>query len=52
MKEVTVNARFEVFSAVKIQVGVFWFVMPCSGRVGYHIILYDFQPMTGSSSFL
>jgi hypothetical protein len=29
-----VNARFEVFTAVKIQVEVFWFVTPCD-VVGY-----------------
>jgi hypothetical protein len=30
------DARSEVFTAVKIQVEVFWFVMPCSDMVGYH----------------
>jgi hypothetical protein len=29
------NTRFEVFRAVKIQVEVFWAVMPCSVVVGY-----------------
>jgi hypothetical protein len=29
------NAKSEVFTAVKIQVDVFWFVTPCSVVVGY-----------------
>jgi hypothetical protein len=28
-------ARFEVFTAMKIQVMFFWIVMPCSGMVEY-----------------
>jgi hypothetical protein len=28
-------ARLEVFTAMKIQIEVFWFVMPCSDVVGY-----------------
>jgi len=28
------NVRFEVFMAMKIQVGVFWVVTPCSDVVG------------------
>jgi hypothetical protein len=28
-------ARFEVFTAAKIQVEVFWIVMPCRVAVGY-----------------
>jgi hypothetical protein len=30
------DARFKVFTAVKIQVKVFWVVMPHSVAVGYH----------------
>jgi hypothetical protein len=29
------DARFEVFTVVKIQIKVFWIVMPCSFVVGY-----------------
>jgi len=29
------DAKFQVFSAVKIQVEVFWFVMPCRIAEGY-----------------
>jgi hypothetical protein len=31
--------RFKVFTAVKIQVKVFWVVTPCSVVVGYHFTL-------------
>jgi hypothetical protein len=30
--------RFEVFTAVKIQVKVFWVVTPCSVVVGHHTL--------------
>jgi len=30
------DARFEIFTAVKIQVEVFWIVTPCGVVVGYH----------------
>jgi hypothetical protein len=30
--------RFEVFMAVKIQVKVFWVVIPCSAVVGYYCL--------------
>jgi len=32
-------ARFEVFIAVKIQVVVFWVMMPCSDVLGYHCFM-------------
>jgi hypothetical protein len=33
-RNITEVARFEVFTAAKIQVEVFWIVMPCSVEVG------------------
>jgi hypothetical protein len=29
------HAKFEVFTVMKIEVAVFWFVMPCNDVVGY-----------------
>jgi hypothetical protein len=34
-RRVLFDLRFEIFTAVKIQVEVFWVVMPCSVVVGY-----------------
>jgi hypothetical protein len=33
---IKMDASFEAFTAVKIQVEVFWVVTPCSVVVGYH----------------
>jgi len=34
-EQCNISATFEVFTAMKIQVVVFWIVMPCSDVVGY-----------------
>jgi hypothetical protein len=44
-----IHAKFEVFTVVKIQVEVFWVVMPCSIMVGYKRFrgpswLYTYMP--------
>jgi len=54
-------ARFDVFAAVKIQVGALWFIAPCSVAVGYqgfggpcclHFQYHSNRPEDGGSKIL